>query len=92
MAALFGFERPILHGLCTFGFVARAVINAFLDGDPRTFKSIKVRFSGSVFPGETLKTEMWKQTDTQVIFRTTVVERGVVVVSNAAIEFFAPPA
>lgn len=90
MAALFGFDRPILHGLCTFGFVTRAVINAFRDGDPRSFKGIKVRFSGSVFPGETLKTEMWKQNDTQVIFRTTVVERGVVVVSNAAVEFSAP--
>lgn len=87
MAALFGFERPILHGLCTFGFVTRAVINAFRDGDPRTFRRIKVRFAGAVFPGETLKTEMWKESETRVVFRTTVVERGVVVISNAAVEF-----
>ncbi|EYF08740.1 peroxisomal multifunctional enzyme type 2 [Chondromyces apiculatus] len=83
----FGFPRPILHGLCTFGYAARHVLRA-LDIDPRLFKSIKVRFSDSVFPGETLITEMWKESATKVVFRAKVQERDKVVLSAAAIELY----
>jgi 3-hydroxyacyl-CoA dehydrogenase/3a,7a,12a-trihydroxy-5b-cholest-24-enoyl-CoA hydratase len=84
----FGFPRPILHGLCTYGFAARHVISAFCDGDPRRLKSIKARFADSVFPGETLVTEMWRESDTRIIFRTRVKERDKVVISNAAVELW----
>ncbi len=87
-ATAFGFEKPILHGLCTFGYVGRAAINAFAKGDPRTFKSIKVRFADSVFPGEALKIELWKESDLRVVLRATAVERNKVVISNAAVEFY----
>ncbi len=87
-ATMFGFEKPILHGLCTFGYAGRAVVNAFAKGDPRTFKSIKVRFADSVFPGETLKVEMWKESDLKVLIRATVVERNKVVLSNGVVEFY----
>jgi (3R)-3-hydroxyacyl-CoA dehydrogenase / 3a,7a,12a-trihydroxy-5b-cholest-24-enoyl-CoA hydratase / enoyl-CoA hydratase 2 len=88
-ATMFGFNRPILHGLCTFGFVGRAVINAFSKGDPRFFKSIKARFAETVYPGETLKIEMWKESDLRIIVRATVVEREKVCISNGAVEFYA---
>ncbi|AKT43118.1 peroxisomal multifunctional enzyme type 2 [Chondromyces crocatus] len=84
-ATSFGFPKPILHGLCTFGYAGRHVLRAF-DIDPRLFKSIKVRFSESVFPGETLVTEMWKESDTRIVFRCRVQERDKPVLSAAAIE------
>jgi 3-hydroxyacyl-CoA dehydrogenase/3a,7a,12a-trihydroxy-5b-cholest-24-enoyl-CoA hydratase len=87
-AKAFGFDKPILHGLCTFGFAARHVIKEMAKNDPRYFKSIQVRFSDSVFPGETLMTEMWKEADGKIIFRCKVKERDKVVISNAAIELY----
>ena len=83
----FGFKRPILHGLCTFGYVGRHAIKAFADGDPRLFKSIRVRFADTVLPGETLRTELWKEGD-RVLVRCKVVERDKVVISNAAVELY----
>ncbi len=84
----FGFKRPILHGLCTFGYAAHAVIKSFSGNDPRFFKSIRVRFADSVYPGETLITEMWKESDTRIVFRCRIKERDKVVINNACVELY----
>ena len=82
-AAMGGFDRPILHGLCTYGNVCRSVIDAYCDGDPTRFRSIKARFASPVMPGETIVTDMWKESDTDIVLQARVEERGVEVVKNA---------
>ena len=86
-ATAFGFDKPILHGMCTHGFVGRHVVEAFADNDPRYLKSFKVRFAESVFPGETLETKLWKEGN-KITFETKVKERNLVVLSNASAELF----
>lgn len=84
-AGMAGFEKPILHGLCTLGFACRAVLKEYCDDDVEKFKSVKVRFSRNVFPGETIVTEMWKD-GSHILFQVRTLERGEVAISNAAVE------
>ena len=62
-AALAGFDRPILHGLCTYGFAGRALLHALCDSDPARLASIEGRFSSPVFPGESLHVDLWNEPD-----------------------------
>ncbi|MDD9877726.1 MAG: MaoC/PaaZ C-terminal domain-containing protein [Magnetovibrio sp.] len=80
-----GFDAPILHGLCTLGVAGRAVLDTYCDHDAARFKSLKLRFSAPAFPGETIRTEMWKDGGV-VSFRARVVERDVVVLNNGRVE------
>jgi len=75
MAALGGFQRPILHGLCTYGMSARAVQKKFSPDDAQSMEGVKARFTSHVLPGETLIVEMWKEGD-NVVFQTKTKERG----------------
>jgi acyl dehydratase len=79
-----GFERPILHGLCTYGMVAKAVVDSVLDGEPERLASYKARFTGHVFPGETLVTKVWDEGDVLIV-TADIEERGTTVLSNAAV-------
>jgi acyl dehydratase len=58
-AKLAGFDRPILHGLCTYGMTLKAVVDTVLGGDVARVRSYTTRFTGVVFPGETLRIRMW---------------------------------
>ncbi|MFJ6660989.1 MaoC/PaaZ C-terminal domain-containing protein [Streptomyces sp. NPDC091377] len=60
-AKVAGFERPILHGLCTYGITLKAVVDTLLDGDPTRVRSYDTRFAGVVHPGETLRIRMWRE-------------------------------
>lgn len=75
-----GFQDPILHGLCFFGISAKHVYKTY-----GAFKNIKVRFAGTVIPGQTLRTEMWKEGN-KVIFQVTVKETGKLAIAAAAAE------
>jgi acyl dehydratase len=81
VAAKAGFERPILHGLCTFGVVAHALLRACCDYDPGKFGRMDMRFSAPVFPGETIRTEIFHEPG-GAAFRARVVERDVIVGAN----------
>jgi len=83
-AKLGGFDTPILHGLCTFGHVGRAVLHACCGGDPARFKDFEVRFSGVVYPGETIVTEIWQESKNRVLVQAKTAERGESVIANAA--------
>lgn len=76
-----GFERPILHGLCTYGIAARAILEGCCGNLTASLRSLSVRFAAPVFPGETLRTEIWRD-GADVQFRCSALERGVTVISN----------
>jgi acyl dehydratase len=80
-----GYPRPIMHGLGNFGVAGHAVLKTFCGYDPGRLTSFACRFSAPVFPGETLRTEMWRDGN-MVSFRSRVVERDVVAVNNGRAE------
>jgi acyl dehydratase len=85
VAAAAGFPKPILHGLCTYGVAGRALLRLAAGNDPRRLKSMQARFSAVVFPGETIRTEIWRN-GPQVSFRCSVPARQVVVLNNGRAE------
>jgi acyl dehydratase len=86
-AAMAGYDRPIIHGLCTFGFAGRAVLRTYCENDPERFKSIRARFSRPAWPGDTIVTQMWKEADDKIIIRAHTKERpGDYILTNGAVE------
>lgn len=82
-AAMAGFDKPILHGLCTYGFTGRALVHAVCGGDPAHFKGMDARFSSPVMPGEQLDVHVWNEADT-TYFRTTATD-GRTVIDNGVL-------
>ncbi|PPJ56163.1 hypothetical protein CBER1_09191 [Cercospora berteroae] len=82
-----GFPGPILTGTCTMGMGVKAVIDSFADGDQKRFRSVKLRLSTPVYPGEVVRTEMWREEGgRRIVYRQVAGVEERVVVSNAAVE------
>ena len=79
-----GFDRPILHGLCTFGAATRAVVEACADSDPDRLQFLGLRFSAAVLPGETIAVQIWHE-ESDARFTATAVERGVKVLDKGLV-------
>jgi acyl dehydratase len=91
-AKVAGFPRPILHGLGTYGVAAHALVRTIAIYDASRFKGMEARFVKPVFPGDTIRTEMWveKRGDTlDVSFRCRVPERNEIVLNNGLARFAA---
>lgn len=87
VAAKAGFERPILQGLCSFGCAAHALLATLCDYEADRFGSMDARFTAHVFPGETLRTEIWNDGS----FQTRALERDVIVIGNGLFKQANPP-
>jgi 3-hydroxyacyl-CoA dehydrogenase/3a,7a,12a-trihydroxy-5b-cholest-24-enoyl-CoA hydratase len=89
-SSLGGFPVPIMHGLCSFGYVVRHALKAFGGNDPANFKAVKVRFNGPVVPGETILTKMWQAggaaTD-RVLFQAEVKDTGKPIITGGFVDF-----
>lgn len=87
LAVKAGFDRPILHGLCTHGIATRAILRAFCDNDTRRLTSMFVRFSKPVMPGETIRCEFFEIRPGELRFRAVAKERDAVVLDRCAATF-----
>jgi acyl dehydratase len=88
-AARAGFDRPILHGLCTYGLTGRALLHALCDSDPARLQTMSGRFSAPVLPGDKLTIDIWRLGGSEAAYRTTaspdgrtVIDRGYVTVTQ----------
>jgi acyl dehydratase len=85
ISAAAGFGKPILHGSCTFGIAGRAIMKAAAGNRPERLRRMGARFSKPVYPGETIRTEIWQSGNT-IMFRSRAVERDVVVLDRGIAE------
>jgi acyl dehydratase len=84
-AKLAGFPKPILHGLCTYGFTGRALLHTLCGSDPAKFKGMEARFSKPVYPGDELTVKMWIDGN-EAVFRTET-ENGDIVIDQGVARF-----
>ena len=79
-----GFDTPIIHGLCSYGIVCKAIVDGALDGDVGRVARYQARFRGIGFPGETYRTSYWREGD-RLLVEARSVERDAIIISNAAV-------
>ncbi|XCA05274.1 MaoC/PaaZ C-terminal domain-containing protein (plasmid) [Sphingobium sp. SJ10-10] len=77
-----GFDRPLLHGLCTYGFAGRAILAAVCNNDPTLLKTLECRFTAPVYPGQNLDVRIWWETAEDLAFQLVVPESRKVVIDN----------
>ncbi len=82
-----GFEGPIMHGLCTLGFACRAVVKHLFPGEPERLTRFKNRFTKVLYPGQPIKTQIWKLEEGLGVFRTVNAETGAVVLDRGVVEW-----
>jgi NAD(P)-dependent dehydrogenase (short-subunit alcohol dehydrogenase family)/putative sterol carrier protein/acyl dehydratase len=87
-----GFEKPIMHGLCTHGFACRAVIKHLFTGEPERMTRFRVRFSRTIYPGVPMTTQIWKMEEGRALFRTINAENGDVVIDRGIVEWMSKEA
>ncbi len=87
MARRAGFEQPILHGLCSYGVAGRALLKLLCGNDPARLRRMDLRFASPVYPGETLRTQVWHEGPGRAAFQVRVVERDQLVLNNGLVEF-----
>jgi len=86
-AQMSGFERPIMHGLCTHGYTCRAVVKHLFPGEPERMTRFRNRFSKALYPGTPIKTQIWKVDEGKALFRTINAETGEVVIDRGLVEW-----
>jgi acyl dehydratase len=85
VAAVAGYDAPILHGLCTFGVACHRLVDAACGGDASRVRSLSCRFTAPVYPGETIRTALWLDGPV-VSFRSSIPARGVTVLDHGRAE------
>ena len=86
-----GFEKPIMHGLCTFGFACRVLIQSLVSGRPEWIRRLACRFSAPLYPGTPIQTLIWKTGKGKAVWQTLNSENGDVVINNGIVEYGAIP-
>jgi len=86
-ARMSGFEKPIMHGLCTHGFACRALVDSLIPGAPEKARRMACRFSKTLYPGVPLKTLIWQTEEGHALWRTLNTETGEIVIDNGIFEY-----
>ena len=85
-----GFQKPIMHGLCTHGYACRAVIKRLFPGQPECMTRFRTRFSKPLYPGVPIKTQIWKIEEGKALFRTINAETGEITIDRGLVEWTTP--
>jgi acyl dehydratase len=85
-AKMGGFDKPIIHGLCSYGITCKAIVDEVLGGDVSRVSRYQARFAGVAFPGETYRVKYWKDGDQRILVEAESVERDAKIITNAVIE------